>query len=63
MSNPDTTRRVIQITSCGVEENASTQCEMFLHALCNDGSVWEIDNRGAGWRRMPPIPQGETDNG
>lgn len=59
----DIARRIIKITSCGVAENSCTQCEMMLHALCDDGTVWEIDNRGAGWRPMPPIPQGSATDG
>ena len=60
MSKPDTTtRRVIQITSCGVQENGSTQCEMFIHALCDDGTVWRTDNRSEEWTKLPSIPADE----
>lgn len=50
-------RRVIQIAVTGVQENASTQCEMMLHALCDDGSIWWRDNRGSGWVQISDVPQ------
>lgn len=56
---PVASRRVIQITATGVVENASTQCEFVLHALCDDGSIWWRDNRGSGWVRVSDIPDGE----
>jgi len=60
MTNPQTTKRkIIQISACGVQENGATQCEMMLHALCDDGTVWVGNNRSHVWRPIAEIPQGE----
>lgn len=52
-------RKIIQITACQVAEGAITQCEAYLHALCDDGTVWRISNRdiddGREWQRVPRI--------
>lgn len=52
-------RKIIQIASVGVENNPNTQCNVILHALCDDGTVWELrDNtRTPEWFQLPPIPQ------
>lgn len=45
-------RKIIQITSVG------TKYQIGLYALCDDGSVWflnEADRRD--WRPIPKIPQ------
>lgn len=61
MTKPQTTKRkIVQIVACGIQENASTQCEMILHALCDDGTVWRTDNRNNEWWTVAPIPQGDV---
>lgn len=55
------TRRIVQISTCGVTNHASTQCDSFVYALCDDGSVWMTDEASHKWTCFPPIPQGETD--
>ena len=50
-------RKIIQIATCGVENNAGTQCNMITIALCDDGTAWEIDDSDKTWRQMPEIPQ------
>lgn len=52
-------RKIVQITSCGVVNHYSTQCDMLLHALCDDGSLWVVSNAGEGWQRVAEIPKGE----
>jgi hypothetical protein len=49
-------RRVVQITSSGVDNVQGTQCNEFTHALCNDGSMWVISNNDTEWSPMPSIP-------
>lgn len=56
-------RKIVQIAAMGMAENAQTQCDGWVVALCNDGTVWWIDNRDAvtpgrpRWSRLPSIPQ------
>lgn len=56
-------RKIIQIVASQVSEGALTQCEMYLHALCDDGTLWRISNRDIDvngfWAAIPPIPQDE----
>lgn len=44
----------IQITACGHDNTSQTQNSHTLHALCNDGSMWEL--KRVTWRRLPDIP-------
>lgn len=53
-------RKVVQITATGVVENAMTQCEFVIHALCDDGTMWWRDNRGSGWVCIDDVPQDEV---
>lgn len=53
----DETRRIIQISSFGIDNNIATQCNLILHALCIDGSVWQFDDGRKEWETLPPIPQ------
>lgn len=55
-----TNRKIIQITGTGVDNNAGTQCDSFLWALCDDGTVWRIAD-AYGWVAVPPIPQDENE--
>ena len=49
-------RKVIQLTSCRVDNNLSTQCNFFLHALCDDGSMWSIRDNEKEWFQVPQVP-------
>jgi hypothetical protein len=48
-------RKIIQISSAVTAEG------LFLHALCDDGTVWINDSATSQgrWSRVPPIPQDE----
>lgn len=50
-------RKIIQISSCGVENTMSTQCNLLVFALCNDGTVWASRNGDSSWESLPAIPQ------
>lgn len=50
-------RRIIQITAAGHENVSTTQCNLTLFALCNDGTVWEMQNGRSNWMRVPDIPE------
>lgn len=56
---PEPTRKIVQITSNRVENTAATQCHEAVYALCNDGSVWRLQDTPAdlGWDKLPEIPQ------
>lgn len=47
--------KIIQITSCRVENVHATQCNWILHALDDEGRIWELDDMH-GWREVP-LPQ------
>lgn len=49
-------RKIIQITTCGVENNAGTQCSVIMTALCDDGTAW-ISYGHHPWQPVEPIPQ------
>lgn len=40
-------RKIVQISSA----------ENRLESLCNDGTVWRINDCGTKWIKYPPIPQ------
>lgn len=58
-------RKIIQIAAAQTVENQLTQCEYAIFALCDDGTLWETNNRRGGWPRgtepgwaqMGPIPE------
>jgi hypothetical protein len=53
--------KFIQITSAGIENNMSTQANWILHALDDEGRIWELDDMH-GWREVPlpkPTPSSE----
>jgi hypothetical protein len=42
-------RKVIQIAIAD---------QRFIHALCDDGTIWRGDTEGdVGWHLVPPVPQ------
>ena len=47
----------IQIAAAGFENTAGTQCNYTRIALCDDGTMWQMDNTEGGWTELPPIPQ------
>lgn len=48
--------KIIQIASAGVNNTVTTQCNWILHALTDDGRIFEIDDKH-GWREIPlPFP-------
>lgn len=52
------TRKIIQISTCGIENTYHTQSNMVTTALCDDGSIWRLcDNVNSVWQRLPDIPQ------
>jgi hypothetical protein len=51
-------RKIIQVSSCGVERTQYTQCQIVTTALCDDGTVWICDNEHDGWCPLPDVPQG-----
>lgn len=51
-------RKIVQISVTGVVNNSSTQCNYVTAALCDDGTVWVIDDYAdRGWLKYPDIPQ------
>ena len=55
-------RKIIQIISTPViGDNINFGNNVVVHALCDDGSVWEYTwpvNNGSGyWSKLPDIPQ------
>ena len=51
-------RKIIQITSCGVNNTSTMQCGFVLTALCSDGTVW-ISRDCNCWEYFNKIPQDE----
>ena len=52
-------RKIIQVSCSGVDNVSSTQCSFIVIALCNDGTVWQMDNNTNSpfWFKLPDIPQ------
>lgn len=52
-------RRPIQIVACGVDDTRTTQCEAFLFALADDGTMWFTDNRTrfSEWSSVTSLPE------
>lgn len=56
-------RKIIQMSSCQVENTINTQCQVMVTALCDDGTVWVTDNcrmfEGSelqpAWHQLRPI--------
>lgn len=48
------TRKIVQIASAGVANNATTQCNYFLFALCDDGTILRSDDQHKGWAEITP---------
>lgn len=52
-------RKVIQISTNGLENTSVTQSSWAVYALCDDGTMWEAWG-GRKWEQLPPIPQDEV---
>ena len=59
-------RKIIQISCSGVDNVSSTQCSFIIIALCDDNTIWELDNntspRMPKWIKLPDIPEVRNDN-
>jgi hypothetical protein len=53
-------RRVVQITATGHANTFQTQSALTLFALCDDGTIWSLNDCSAEWIRCPAIPLGVT---
>lgn len=58
-------RKIIQIafnTYTHFDRDSGDSIASQLHALCDDGTIWYLDNRNE-WCQwgLPPIPQDEPD--
>lgn len=48
--------KFVQISTARLANNAATQANWILHALDDEGRIWELDDQH-GWREVPlPIP-------
>jgi len=56
-SNQMSERKIIQISTVSVSDTDQCQGGVGIHALCDDGSVWELWPGSSGWFRMDDIPQ------
>jgi len=56
-------RKIIQISCSGVDNVSSTQCSFIVVALCDDGSVWQLDNNtdNMKWIELPKIKDKQND--
>lgn len=48
--------KIIQIAAAGHENVITTQCNVTLFALDDNGDVWGIGNQDQTWRKLPPLP-------
>lgn len=51
-------RRIVQMSANGVDNNIHTQCNVIIHALCDDGSLWELRDTQQRWVQVDPIQVG-----
>lgn len=54
-------RKIKQISVSGVDNNFSTQCNYVVVSLCDDGTVWQLDDGHPKWVILPNIPQDELE--
>lgn len=43
------TSKIIQIAVAGVNNNSQTQCNAYIYALCEDGSLWGVRDTESDW--------------
>lgn len=48
-------RKIVQIAVCGVNNTSQTQCDGFIYALCDDGTLWMKSITSSNWEKEPPI--------
>jgi len=54
---PASIGKIIQITACGHENTSSTQSNLTLFALCDNGRLWALDGASWNWVEVPlPVP-------
>lgn len=53
-------RKIIQISSCSVENTMGTQSNLIVFALCDDGTVWGSRDGEYSWAALPSIPQDQS---
>lgn len=53
-------RSIIQVAIAGVHP-AAVQARYVVTVLCDDGSVWVMDDSHSEWTRLPKIPQFSDD--
>ena len=49
-------RKPISLAMCGVENTQQTQCNYVTTVICDDGTIWEQDDRHGDWRQLSNIP-------
>jgi len=42
-------RKIIQISTAGVQNTNVTQCNHIVTVLCDDGTIWEMKDTVGGW--------------
>jgi hypothetical protein len=50
-------RKIVQVSMCPVPNTNSTQCNALIVVLCDDGTLWQSDDRHPEWMPLNPIPQ------
>ena len=52
-------RKVIQITTSVsiAASGGASGCEVSTIALCDDGSMWDLEYGSRKWNRLPNVPQ------
>jgi len=52
-------RKIIQVSCSGVDNVSSTQCTFIVIALCDDNTVWQLDNNTSKptWIKLPDMRQ------
>lgn len=62
LGRPPRGRQIVQVSSTGVENTQSTQCQALVYALADDGTVWETSNFTGGRKariQLPNLPAAE----
>lgn len=49
------TRKIVQMA---IDFSSDSSCPPYIYALCNDGTLWGINDKpDEKWRPLPSIPQ------
>ena len=54
-------RKIIQISGESIPGDTQNEHWFNLTALCDDGTLWEFYGLTPAWRRLPSVPQDETE--